>query len=129
MKKFTATLGILACFAIFATQVRAQSTSNKIGNGAEALATCSSQEIRDYVFCQGFIRGYVSALAMSGYSDENPYNKNPKICLPQNVWSDKWQKDYVDFLRASPDDLEVEAGLLLFGMFIKKYPCAKRVRR
>ena len=45
---------------------------NKIGNGADALVTCSSREVNDYVFCQGFIRGYVSAMALAKFSDENP---------------------------------------------------------
>lgn len=98
-------------------------TPNKIGNGADALVTCSSSDPLDYVFCQGFLRGYVSSLAMSGYSDENPSNPNPMICIPENAKSDIWQKQYVAFLRRSPGDLEVEAGVLFFGMLVEQYPC------
>ena len=102
--------------------------SNKIGNGADALVTCSSREVNDYIFCQGFIRGYVSAMALAKFSDENPEAQNPVICLDPESTSENWHQMYVDWLRASPGDLDIEAGTLLFGMMVTKYPCTKRTQ-
>lgn len=98
---------------------------NKIGNGADALVTCSSREVKDYVFCQGFIRGYVSAMALAKFSNENPEAQNPVICLDPKSTSENWHQMYIDWLRASPGDLDVEAGTLLFGMLATKFPCGK----
>lgn len=113
---------ILALAFLLSSPLSAES-SNKMGTGREALQTCDGEAFADKVFCIGFLRGSVSAHIISGLISLTPARKGAVACLPENSTSEDWLSIYVGWLKASPSDLNVEAGALFLGALKNAYPC------
>ncbi|MCC7121170.1 MAG: hypothetical protein IT493_06395 [Gammaproteobacteria bacterium] len=88
-------------------------------DGYELRERCESQRIDDLNTCLGYLTGVIDS------DNAAPSWRLAKslFCVPRGVSANQLRSTFLDYLRAHPEEEDLNAAILVGNAFISTFPC------
>ncbi len=90
---------------------------------AQLQAECTARSLSyDLKFCLGYLSGHLDAFrVVDVWKQRLP--ENVRICRPGTVTIGQLQQVVLKYFADHPENLHVEAGVMVFGAMVNAWPC------